>query len=119
MGMLNDVSRACESYDKSVGAEVRRARADKKAGQKYLARWRALHEQIPASATPTGVMLPSLALPEIDEPGEIARYLLGQGLPGDFPFVNSAYREMYLEPLHSHEGNGNGKPSARPAEEPT
>ena len=46
--------------------------------------------------------LPRLALPEIDEPGEIARYLLGEGLPGEFPFLNGAYREMYLEPLQAN-----------------
>ncbi len=43
--------------------------------------------------------MPRLALPEIDDPGEIARYLFGEGLPGEFPFLNGAYREMYLEPL--------------------
>ena len=48
-----------------------------------------------------GLKLPRLALPEIDEAGEITRYLLGDGLPGEFPFLNGAYREMYLEPLQS------------------
>ena len=47
--------------------------------------------------TPTGLTLPRLALPNVDEPGEIARYLYGEGLPGEFPFVSSAYREMYVE----------------------
>jgi methylmalonyl-CoA mutase len=47
--------------------------------------------------TPTGIKLPRLALPNVDEPGEIARYLYGEGLPGEFPFVSSAYREMYVE----------------------
>jgi len=50
------------------------------------------------------------ALPEIDEPGEIARYVFGDGLPGEFPFLNGAYREMYLEPL---EKNGHEKAEAR------
>ena len=53
------------------------------------------------SQSPTGLALPRLALPEIDEPGEIARYLLGDGMPGEFPYLNGAYREMYLEPLPS------------------
>ena len=119
MGILNEISRACEGYDKSVEVEVRRARSDKKLADKYAKRWRELQAQIPASATPTGMMLPRLALPEIDEPGEIARYLLSQGLPGEFPFVTSAYREMYLEPLNSYAENGNGKANAKPAEEPT
>src|SRR5213080_4786405 len=115
MGMLNNVCRASEAYSKYVEAEVKRARADTKVGRKFLSQWRRLQAQIPTSATPTGMRLPRLALPQIDDPGEIARYLLGQGLPGEFPFVNSAYREMYLAPLHSQNGNSNGKL----AEEPT
>ena len=47
--------------------------------------------------------LPRLALPEIDEPGEITRYLFGEGLPGEFPYLNGAYREMYLEPVREVE----------------
>ncbi len=64
---------------------------------------------------PTGLELPRLALPEIDEAGDITRYLLGDGLPGEFPFLNGAYREMYLEPLQkpaietgAYEKNGHG-----------
>jgi len=48
-------------------------------------------------------------LPEIDEPGEIARYLFGEGLPGEFPFLNGAYREMYLEPVREIEAGSYGK----------
>jgi methylmalonyl-CoA mutase cobalamin-binding domain/chain len=55
---------------------------------------------------------PRLALPNIDEPGEIARWLGEEGLPGEFPYLSSAYREMYLEP-ERHERNGKPK-----AEEP-
>ena len=41
---------------------------------------------------------PRLALPQTDEPGEIARYLFGEGLPGEFPFVERRpIREMYLD----------------------
>src|SRR2546421_375745 len=117
MGTLNNVSRACEAYGRWVQAAVREARNDRNIAQKYIPRSRDLHAQIPESSTPTGVMLPRLALPEFDEPGEIARYLLGQGLPGEFPFVNSAYREMYLEPVRAQAGNG--KSDGKSAEEPT
>ncbi|MGH8102606.1 MAG: methylmalonyl-CoA mutase family protein, partial [Chthoniobacterales bacterium] len=62
-------------------------------------------------------------MPEIDEPGEIARYLFGEGLPGEFPFLNGAYREMYLEPVReveSFEKNGGKIDKKIPqAEEPT
>src|SRR5919204_3583723 len=79
------------------------------------------------SIRPTWLPLPRLALPEIDEPGEIARYLFGEGLPGEFPFLNGAYREMYLEPIREVEsfekdgkpnGKSSGKKIAQP-EEPT
>ena len=115
MGMLRDITRACDAYDKFVQSEVQRARADRKVGQKFLRRWRELQSRIPSSTTPTGVQLPRLALPEIDEPGEIARYLFGQGLPGESPFLSSEYPQMYLEPLQGRDGNGQSKP----AEEPT
>src|SRR4030095_11093917 len=69
--------------------------------------------KIPVSRTPTGLPLPRLALPEIDEPGEIARYLFSEGLPGEFPFLNGAYREMYLEPIREIESfEKNGEPVA-------
>jgi len=55
--------------------------------------------------------LPRLALPEIDESGEVARYLFGEGLPGEFPFLNGAYREMYLETIREVESfEKNGEP---------
>ena len=87
----------------------------------------------PIGTAPTGLKLPRLALPEIDEPGEIARYLLGDGMPGEFPYLNGAYREMYLEPLEasstkksgtngkqSHGKNGkNGAAKLAETEEPT
>ena len=59
--------------------------------------------------------------------GEIARYLLGEGLPGEFPFVNGAYRAMYLEPLqvtsrpkrHSAARQDGRTAASSRAEEPT
>src|SRR5204862_52652 len=78
---------------------------------------------LPRARTPTGLPLPRLALPEIDEPGEIARFIFSEGLPGEFPYLNATYREMYLEPVReteSFEKNGNktGKKITQP-EEPT
>ena len=64
-----------------------------------LDRWNGIKANTPIGTAPTGLKLPRLALPEIDEPGEIARYLLGGGMPGEFPYLNGAYREMYLEPI--------------------
>ncbi len=136
MSKLGNVVEAVEKYNKFVEDEVKRARTDKKFGQQMVDRWNEIKAKIPVGSAPTGLKLPRLALPEIDEAGDITRYLLGDGLPGEFPFLSGAYREMYLEPLQSpaieigaYEKNGhNGKSKkngskngAKPqqAEEPT
>src|SRR6185503_7213404 len=89
--------------------EVKRARNDKKFGQQMLDRWEEIRRNIKMGKAPTGLELPRLALPEIDEPGEIARFLFGEGLRGEFPFLNGAYREMYLEPIREIEEGSFGK----------
>ncbi|HWN65811.1 MAG TPA: methylmalonyl-CoA mutase family protein, partial [Candidatus Binatus sp.] len=112
--------------------QVKRARSDQKFGRELINRWNETRAKTPVTHTPTGLRLPRLALPEIDEPGEIARYLFGEGLPGEFPFLNGAYREMYLEPVREIETDSCGKRAsssgpkekesgdgARPPEEPT
>ncbi|HEY8833992.1 MAG TPA: methylmalonyl-CoA mutase family protein [Chthoniobacterales bacterium] len=136
MSKLGRVVEAVEKYNGFVEDEVKRARSDKKFGQQMVDRWNEIKAKIPIGTAPTGLKLPRLALPEIDEAGDITRYLLGDGLPGEFPFLNGAYREMYLEPLQqppietgAYEKNGHGgkaklngsKNGAKPqvAEEPT
>ena len=99
MSKLGNVVEAVDKYNKFVEDEVKRARADKKFGQHMVDRWNEIKAKVPLGSAPTGLKLPRLALPEIDEAGDITRYLLGDGLPGEFPFLNGAYREMYLEPL--------------------
>jgi methylmalonyl-CoA mutase cobalamin-binding domain/chain len=103
MSKLGQVVESVEKYNKFVLDEVRRARTDEKFGRDLLGRWNDIKAKIPITRAPTGLPLPRLALPEIDEPGEIARYLFGEGLPGQFPFLNGAYREMYLEPIREVE----------------
>src|SRR5215471_12042206 len=111
MSKLGAVVDAVEKHRRFVLEEVKRARRDEKFGREMQERWEKIKSSIPVSHAPTGLPLPRLALPEIDEPGEIARYLLGDGLPGEFPYLNGAYREMYLEPLPEIEtgsyGNAN------------
>ena len=109
MSKLGQVVEAVENYNQFVLAEVKRARADKKFGGQMVDRWNDVKAKTPIGTAPTGLKLPRLALPEIDEAGEITRYLLGEGLPGEFPFTNGAYREMYLEPLREPEGGSFGK----------
>src|SRR5438445_1486682 len=75
-------------------------------------RWRKIRERVPITETPTGLKLPRLALPQTDEPGEIAQFLVGDGLPGEFPFVTAAYPEMYLQ-----KPGASGQPAE--VEEPT
>src|SRR5438552_3186151 len=131
MSKLGQIVESIEKYNKFVLDQVKRARTDEPFGRELLGRWNDTKAKIPVTRTPTGVPLPRLALPEIDEPGEIARYLFGEGLPGEFPFLNGAYREMYLEPIReveSFEKDGEGgrpRPPGAPgrkipqAEEPT
>jgi methylmalonyl-CoA mutase cobalamin-binding domain/chain len=123
MSKLGQVVEAVEKYNKFVLDQVERARTDEKFGRDLLGRWNDIKAKIPTTRTPTGLPLPRLALPEIDEPGEIARYLFGEGLPGEFPFLNGAYREMYLEPVRDVENleKNDGKIHKKipQAEEPT
>src|SRR5438445_4335213 len=109
MSKLGAVVEAVEKHGRFVLEQVKRARSDEKFARAVTERWNKVKAEIPISKAPTGLPLPRLALPEIDEPGEIARYLFGDGLPGEFPYLNGAYREMYLEPLReieSFEKNG-------------
>src|SRR5436309_13491722 len=109
MSKLGAVVEAVEKHGHFVLEQVKRARSDEKFAQAMTERWNKVKSEIPISKAPTGLPLPRLALPEIDEPGEIARYLFGEGLPGEFPYLNGAYREMYLEPIReveSFEKNG-------------
>jgi methylmalonyl-CoA mutase len=133
MSKLGAVVEAVEKHGKFVLDQVKRARTDDKFAGELTERWSKLKAETPIARAPTGLPLPRLALPEIDEPGEIARYLLGDGLPGEFPFLNGAYREMYLEPMqtdgatetgtYGNKKSPNGakaqKNGQRPPEEPT
>jgi methylmalonyl-CoA mutase cobalamin-binding domain/chain len=101
MSKLGEVVEAVEKYNRFVLDQVKRARTDEKFGRELVDHWNKVKASTPLTRTPTGLPLPRLALPEIDEPGEIARYLFGDGLPGEFPYLNAAYREMYLEPLQN------------------
>ena len=110
--MLDNVVKAVETFNRSLEREVERARTDPNFGSELLEKWRSIRAGITHTTTPTGLKLPRLALPLIDEPGEIARHLLGEGLPGEFPFTNGAYPQMYL-------AGSNGDANAPEPEEPT
>jgi methylmalonyl-CoA mutase cobalamin-binding domain/chain len=109
MSKLGQVVEAVENYNEFVLKEVKRARTDEAFGRQMVDRWNEIKAKVPIGTAPTGLKLPRLALPEIDEAGEITRYLLGEGLPGQFPYTSGAYREMYLEPLRELEAGSYGK----------
>src|SRR5438067_1982705 len=108
MSKLGAVVEAVEKHASFVLEQVKRARSDEEFAQAVTERWNKVKAEIPIAKAPTGLPLPRLALPDIDEPGEIARYLFGEGLPGEFPYLNGAYREMYLEPLREIETGSYG-----------
>ncbi|MDB6116068.1 MAG: Methylmalonyl-CoA mutase, partial [Lacunisphaera sp.] len=97
MSQLGKIADSVDAYNSHVAAEVARARTDEKFAADLRARWAKIRAGIEMTHSPTGTALPRLALPQTDEPGAIAEYLLGQGLPGEFPYANAAYREMYLD----------------------
>ena len=85
------------AYNTHVSNEVVRARSDAAFAAELQSRWKRIRGSIEMTQSPTGTKIPRLALPQTDEPGSIAEYLFGQGLPGEFPYANAAYREMYLD----------------------
>lgn len=97
MSVLKEIHRAVTAHNLNVEHQVQRARIEPEFQKELLAYWEAIKNKIGTVALPTGLKLPRLALPQTDEPGEIARYLYGEGLPGEFPFVNGVYPEMYRE----------------------
>jgi methylmalonyl-CoA mutase len=115
MSVLSEIINASEAHERFVTAQVRKARSDTKFARELARRWRKIRKHVPTVETPTGLKLPRLALPQTEEPGEIARFLFGDGLPGEFPFVTATYPEMYLT-------NGKQKAESGPVasvEEPT
>ena len=121
MTSLGQVVSAIENYRRSGLDQVQRARTDREFGERLQQKWREAKESIGETVTPTGLRLPRLALPDLDEAGEIARFLWDEGLPGEFPFLTAAYAEQYLEPAkaetNGHRKQRNGEKTAN--EEPT
>src|SRR5436305_1236972 len=95
MSVLGLVCESVEAHARFVADQVKRAREDARLRAKLLRRWKEIRNSIGTVRTPTGLEFPTIALPASDEPGEIARFLFGEGLPGEFPFTNSIYRQTY------------------------
>src|SRR6202166_2106915 len=121
MPFLGQIILAVENYRQSSSEQVRKARTDREFGEQLLRRWCEAKDKIGTTVTPTGLRLPRLALPDLDEAGEIARFMWDEGLPGEFPFLTAAYAEQYLDPAkaetNGHRKQRNGEKTAN--EEPT
>jgi len=113
MSLLSDVAKAVDSHEEFVERQAARAAKDPRFRGALVRRWKDITAKIATTTTPTGLVLPRLALPPGDEPRGLARFLFGEGLPGEFPFVNGAYRELYLT------GPDSGGGRQRDVEEPT
>src|SRR3989344_6841665 len=97
MSVLADILQKVKSHGRFVEEQVQRARQEPDFRKEVLKKFESLRAAAGTVVTPTGLKLPRLALPQTDDPGEIARYLFGEGAPGEFPFVNAAYAQMYAE----------------------
>ncbi len=96
MTTLGDIRKAVEGFDQTLQSRVRQAREEPDLRAQVLERWQETQERVRDTESPTGLRLPRLALPQTEDPGEMLRYLEGEGAPGTFPFVNGIYPEMYL-----------------------
>ena len=118
MSVLSEIVDAVERHEKFVDRQAERARTDLKFRDALLKRWNNVLQRVDTVTTPTGLRLPRVALPQIDDPVELARFLFGEAPPGEFPFVNGAYRELYLDRKKAGEPEQQGLEAPLP-EEPT
>jgi methylmalonyl-CoA mutase len=118
---LKQVVVAVENYRRSSSEHVQKVRSECEFREGVLRKWQEAKDKIGTTVTPTGLRLPRLALPDLDEAGEIARFMWDEGLPGEFPFLTAAYPEQYLEPVPAGStGNGKGPNGDKAvSEEPT
>lgn len=103
MSALASICGAIAAHRRSVEAEVQRAKTDAAFRDELRRRWQAIGRNIGRTTTPTGIEVPRFPLPQTDDPGQMTRFLFGEGLPGSFPFANAAYPEMYLDTADAEE----------------
>lgn len=119
MSALSDIADAVERHENFVDQQAARARNNPHFRDELLRRWNRILKKLGTVSTPTGLRLPRVALPRTDEPGELARFLFGEGPPGEFPFVNGAYRELYLNGRNSAKAKEPPGTKRQTSEEPT
>ncbi|MBI4384566.1 MAG: hypothetical protein HY579_11095 [Nitrospinae bacterium] len=93
---LSKIVKANEDYDRQVEASVERALRDEAYRQELQKAWREKTGAIGSRPLPTGIELPLVAVPHIDHPAQVARYLGEWGFPGEFPYGLSIYPRAFL-----------------------
>jgi methylmalonyl-CoA mutase cobalamin-binding domain/chain len=117
VSVLSEIVDAIERHEGFVDQQAERARTDPTFRGELLERWNKILESVETVTTSTGLRLPRVALPASDDPVELARFLFAEGPPGEFPFVNGAYRELYLDRQQAGKKESEGQ--AAVPEEPT
>ncbi len=93
---LTDIVRANEQYRQSVEDSVEKAKRDPAYQQELQSQWKEKLKRLQSHPLPTGLHIPSIAVPRIDHPSQIARYQGEWGFPGEFPYGLSIYPTAYL-----------------------
>jgi methylmalonyl-CoA mutase len=106
---LAEITDSVRAYDAWTAAQLQQAREDPgnisaldpvcaRLLQEWPDRWRALSipakdpaKHSPLCTTPNGLKLPRIALPDPNDAVESLRFLLEEGLAGQFPFVTGIY----------------------------
>jgi isobutyryl-CoA mutase len=97
---LAEIAEKVRSYDSFVSAEIRKIRREPDALEELdpasaalLRDWRGKWEEfsIASAQTPNGLTLPRVALPDPEDRPESLRFLLEEGLPGEFPYLTGIY----------------------------
>jgi len=106
---LAQIADAVRSYDRSVADELSKIRSNPQdlgslqplcadLLREWPAKWERLSGQAaaqlgidPLAQTPNGLKLKRVALPDPQDRPESLRFLLEEGLPGEFPFVTGIY----------------------------
>ncbi|GFO54971.1 Fused isobutyryl-CoA mutase [Geomonas sp. Red276] len=105
---LAEIAEKVRAYDRMVAGELREIRTDpsgeglapetRRLLEEWPSRWNELSLAAaarmgsePSVKTPNGFQLMRVALPDPEDRAEALRFLLEEGLPGEFPFVTGIY----------------------------
>ncbi|MBL8993546.1 MAG: acyl-CoA mutase large subunit family protein [Spirochaetia bacterium] len=95
MSSLKEIIHANEAYTASVEKRVSDAKEDRSLQERLRKEWEK-RVAIPNRKLLTGFEVPLLALPDMDHPAQIARFLGEWGMPGEFPYGLSIYPTAFV-----------------------